>query len=195
MPKSFSARLRSIGEELTAEENAADLSDMALNSASAPVLQLLLLAARNQRALSRAVCRALLRWGEGEAAPDKAWAMKLASDESGSHMLEAVLEALDAVDVQPLLECFRGSLLQLARQRTANHVVQRLLDKAREAPHVRLVMQELGGPHLAELLQWNRAGVVKALADACARSEVGQGELVKARRRPTPPHSITSHPS
>ena len=60
---------------------------------------------------------------------------------------------------------------------------------------MRLVMQELGGPHLAELLQWNRAGVVKALADACARYEVGQGELVKARRRPTPPHSITSNPS
>ncbi|KAJ1491553.1 hypothetical protein T484DRAFT_1774119, partial [Baffinella frigidus] len=78
VPKSFTTRLRSIGEELAAPESAAELSDMALNSASsigeelaapestaelsdmalnsasAPVLQLLLLAAKANKKLSLA---------------------------------------------------------------------------------------------------------------------------------------------
>lgn len=42
-----------------------------------------------------------------------------------------MLEALPPADLQPVLECFRGSLLQMSRQKTANHVVQRLMDKVR----------------------------------------------------------------
>ena len=67
------------------------------------------------------------------------------------------LEVLPEEEVRGLVNAMRGNLVQLSRQRTANHVVQRLLERVEHLPQVRLILQELSG-HIAELLQWNRPG-------------------------------------
>jgi len=179
VPRSFGERLGAISTELSAEENAAELSEMSLNSAAAPVLQMLLLAVRNKAELVEGIARALLRSTGERAVPDKAWVLKMAQDECGSHMMEALVEVLPGAQVDGLADAFRGSYVQLSRQRTANHVVQRLLERVQGPPQVRLVLQELSG-HIAELLQWNRPGVVRSLADMLARTGEGQAEFVKA---------------
>jgi len=92
VPKSFKERLGAISSELSAEENAEELSEMSLNSAAAPVLQMLLLAVRNQAELVEGIARALLRCAGERAVPDKAWVLKMAQDECGSHMMEALVE-------------------------------------------------------------------------------------------------------
>lgn len=89
------------------------------------------------------------------------------------------VEVLQADDVHAVVEAMRGSFVQMSRQRTANHAVQRLLERVEGLPQVRLILQELSA-HIAELLQWNRPGVVRSLADMCARTQEGQGDLVKA---------------
>ena len=141
VPASFGERLSSISTELSAEETAAELSDMSLNSAAAPVLQMLLLAVRTRAELVEGITRALLRWDSGSNAPDKDWVRKMAQDECGSHMLEAVVEVLPAAEVNGLVDAMRGNFVQLSRQRTANHVVQRLLERVDALPQVRLILQ------------------------------------------------------
>lgn len=152
---------------------------MALNSAAGPLLQLILFAVRGDAKLSTAVCRAVLRWPKEAASPPPDWVNKLTVDESGSHMMEAVIEALSPADRFSVVSvCFKGKLVQLCRHGLANHVMQRMMDRATEEPEVKTLIQELG-PHIAELLQWNRPGVVKALAEACARSGACQADFLK----------------
>ena len=90
VPTSFAHRLSSIVTELAAEESAQELSEMALNSAAAPVLQMLLLAVRTRPELVEGIARALLRWDSASSMPDKEWVRKMAEDECGSHMLEVL---------------------------------------------------------------------------------------------------------
>ena len=109
---------------------------MSLNSAAAPVLQMLLLAVRSKPPLVQEIGRALLRWDSVAGGPDKEWVRKMSQDECGSHMMEALVEVLPAEEVHALVDALRGSMLQLSRQRTANHVVQRLLERVTALPQV-----------------------------------------------------------
>jgi hypothetical protein len=179
VPASFGERLKSICMELSAEESASELSEMALNSAAAPVMQMLLLAVRTNPDMVEGLSRALLRWDTSVGGPNKEWVRKMAQDECGSHMLEALIQVLPAPEVHAVVDAMRGNLVQLSRQRTANHVVQRLLERVEALPQVRSIAQELRG-HIAELLQWNRPGVVRAMADMVGRTGEGQAEMVSA---------------
>ena len=136
VPKSFGERLGTISSELAEEDAAAELSEMSLNSAAAPVLQMLLLAVRSKPPLVQGIGRALLRWDSEAGGPDKEWVRKMSQDECGSHMMEALVEVLPAEEVHALVDALRGSMLQLSRQRTANHVVQRLLERVTALPQV-----------------------------------------------------------
>lgn len=62
-----------------------------------------------------------------------------------------------------------------ARMHVANaraHTLKRACEQ------VRLITQELGG-HIAELLQWNRPGVVRSMADMIARTRETQADMIK----------------
>jgi len=105
VPKSFGERLSSISNELSAEDTASELSEMSLNSAAAPVLQMLLLAVRTNTALVATIARALLRFDSDSGAPNKEWVRKMAQDECGSHMMEALVEVLPASEVRCVRMC------------------------------------------------------------------------------------------
>ncbi|GAX84255.1 hypothetical protein CEUSTIGMA_g11678.t1 [Chlamydomonas eustigma] len=104
----------------------------------------------------------------------------LVRDHTGSHVLEAVVQASPPALFEELHHRFlAGNLAELSMHPSANFVVQAALSVTSSAAIVKSMFGELSGM-LGDLLGRRRGGVVVSLVGACSRCGVCQREMCAA---------------
>ncbi|KAK8952145.1 hypothetical protein KSP39_PZI003218 [Platanthera zijinensis] len=101
-------------------------------------------------------------------------------DAASSHLLEVIVEVAPEVLYNELL-CvfFRGPQLQISSHQFGNFIVQALVSSAKTKEHVNFIWEELG-PHLYELLEAGKPGVVASILAACQRLQTHVDEFCQA---------------
>lgn len=168
------------------------LIEMASHSCASMVVQAALHALRSQPAALVPLAEQLLNWAgacQGSIPPagTPAALRDLACTVGGARTLEALI-SVGPPELLPQLygQGLRGHALALSLDRSANFVVQRLLENVssrlgadQSRPLLGLLVGELEGAG-AELLAAGRAGVLWKLVEACARAQTKEKEAFRA---------------
>eukprot|EP00004_Rigifila_ramosa_P019531 TRINITY_DN4980_c0_g1_i1.p1 TRINITY_DN4980_c0_g1~~TRINITY_DN4980_c0_g1_i1.p1 ORF type:complete len:761 (-),score=212.89 TRINITY_DN4980_c0_g1_i1:12-2273(-) len=190
-PAAFTHALFSLLEPLLSapeDTESPPLAGMAVHASAAPALQHILVTLHDLgpsfsaklQPLIDGLCRSLLSFQPSERQGLEHPVADLAYDNTGSHLIQAVLRVASAPLFYELYtHVFRNHLLDFCKDYKANYTVQSLLEFARDAVQAKMMVSELL-PHLVALLSHQRAGVVAKLCGAAAKWKVCQRETSTA---------------
>ncbi|PKA61444.1 Pumilio like 23 [Apostasia shenzhenica] len=106
--------------------------------------------------------------------------MGLLEDTASSHLLEVIVEVAPVALYAELLDVvFKGSLFDMSSHQLGNFVVQALVSSARTKDQATLFVEELG-PHLGQLFEAGKPGVVASILAACQRLHTHIDEFCEA---------------
>ncbi|KAK1280740.1 hypothetical protein QJS04_geneDACA004824 [Acorus gramineus] len=104
----------------------------------------------------------------------------LLNDTASSHLVEVIMEvAPEPLYDDILRKVFRKSLFEVSCHQCGNFVIQAMVSSVKSQAQMELIWEELG-PHIKELLEVGKPGVVASLLAACQRLQTHCQESCRA---------------
>jgi hypothetical protein len=178
VPDEFANMLSTVVSDLMGSSSE-KLLEFSCDSNASPLLQMLLRLNKHKPAKMEPFVKQLLNWDDKTASVEAVW--NLSAEQTGSHVIEAVLECGDDTFVEELYQrCLNGHLVEYAAHPVSNYVVQQLCMRSTASlvDGIAVELMDKGG--IAGLLNQKRSGIVWRLLEACVRHSTKVREVAKA---------------
>jgi nucleolar protein 9 len=178
VPSEFADMLTTVVNDLM-DSDSDKLLELSCDSNASPLLQMLLRLHKHETQKMQPFVKQLLHWDEKAASVDAVW--NLSAEQTGSHVVEAVLECCEDDFVEELYHrCLKGHLVDYAAHPVSNYVVQQLCIRSTASLIEGIAVELMSEGGIASLLTQKRSGIVWRLIEACVLHNTKVREVCKS---------------